>query len=144
MRNKGFTLIELLVVISIIALLSSVVLSSLSSARNKARYTQAIAQMRQIQIAATGYYSTLGTYPGDTGPGAMPSNFSSYLSSWPQPTCANHVYDWNNTSNSNTNVNVDLRTITPNASLYNYCIYSSTGSCGGVDILTLPSKQIPC
>jgi prepilin-type N-terminal cleavage/methylation domain-containing protein len=34
---KGFTLIELLVVISIISLLSSIVLSSLSSARDKAR-----------------------------------------------------------------------------------------------------------
>ena len=37
--SKGFTLIELLVVISIISLLSSVVLSSLSSAREKARIT---------------------------------------------------------------------------------------------------------
>ncbi len=36
-RTKGFTLIELLVVISIISLLSSVVLSSLSSARERAR-----------------------------------------------------------------------------------------------------------
>lgn len=36
-HNPGFTLIELLVVISIISLLSSVILSSVSSARNQAR-----------------------------------------------------------------------------------------------------------
>lgn len=40
-RQNGFTLVELLVVISIISLLSSVVLSSISNARNDARLTAA-------------------------------------------------------------------------------------------------------
>jgi prepilin-type N-terminal cleavage/methylation domain-containing protein len=47
--NRGFTLIELLVVISIIGLLSSVVLASLKSARDRNRDAAVRAQMIQFR-----------------------------------------------------------------------------------------------
>lgn len=63
--KKGFTLIELLVVISIISLLSSVVIASVSSARESARDAERILAIKQIQNALELYASDHGgSYPG--------------------------------------------------------------------------------
>ncbi|MDB5266502.1 MAG: hypothetical protein JWN89_317 [Parcubacteria group bacterium] len=62
-KNRGFTLIELLVVISIISLLSSIILSSLQSARSKARDAQRIQTLRQMVTALRLYADTSGHYP---------------------------------------------------------------------------------
>lgn len=68
--KAGFTLIELLVVISIISLLSSIVLTSVNSARGKARDARRLADLRQIQNALALYYDDNGSYPPVTyGPG---------------------------------------------------------------------------
>lgn len=64
-RARGFTLIELLVVIAIISLLSTVVLASLNSAREKARNAAYTSQIKQYQSALALYYlNNGGTYPG--------------------------------------------------------------------------------
>ncbi|OHA85132.1 MAG: hypothetical protein A2408_00825 [Candidatus Yonathbacteria bacterium RIFOXYC1_FULL_52_10] len=65
--QKGFTLIELLVVISIIGLLSSVVLSSLNTARSKGRDAQRISDLTQLQKALALYYDQNGRYPNTSG-----------------------------------------------------------------------------
>jgi len=49
--NKGFTLIELLVVIAIIAILSTVVMAGLNSARSKARDAKRLSDIKQLQSA---------------------------------------------------------------------------------------------
>jgi prepilin-type N-terminal cleavage/methylation domain len=65
--RQGFTLIELLVVIAIIGLISSVVLSSLNTARLKSRTVRSIQDMRELQKALEFYYDAHGSYPSSLG-----------------------------------------------------------------------------
>ena len=55
-KNQGFTLIELLVVIAIIGILSSVVLASLNTARNKGNDAAVKANLSNLRAAAALYY----------------------------------------------------------------------------------------
>lgn len=66
MKVRGFTLIELLVVISIIGMLSSVVLSSVNTARAKSRDARRLSDIHQIQIALTNYYADNGIFPPES------------------------------------------------------------------------------
>lgn len=70
MNRKGFTLIELLVVIAIIAILAAILFPVFAAAREKARQSQCVSNLRQLGIAfrayATDWNETLpGGAPGD-------------------------------------------------------------------------------
>ncbi|MAF20831.1 MAG: hypothetical protein CMI55_04085 [Parcubacteria group bacterium] len=64
--QKGFTLIELLVVIAIIGILATIVLVSLNTARQKARDTRRLSDIRQVALALEMYYDDNTGYPADT------------------------------------------------------------------------------
>ena len=61
--KQAFTLLELLVVIAIIGILSSVVLASLASARERARDSTRISQLREVNKAVLLYKNKYGTLP---------------------------------------------------------------------------------
>jgi type II secretion system protein G len=63
LKSKGFTLIELLVVVAIIGILATVVLSSLGSARTRARDARRIAEMKNFETALEMYYLDYNQYP---------------------------------------------------------------------------------
>src|SRR5438046_347729 len=64
---KGFTLIELLVVIAIIGILSSVVLASLNTARNKGADAAVKSNIESIRPQAELYYDSNSSKYSSTG-----------------------------------------------------------------------------
>jgi len=79
MRRKGFTLIELLVVIAIIAILAAILFPVFARAREKARQTACLSNMKQLSTAnrmyATDYDNRIVPYALGSDPGGCAGYF---------------------------------------------------------------------
>lgn len=85
--RSGFTLVEILVAIAIIAILSSVVYSSFSTARANARDTERQVALKELQLSVERYRAEFGRYP-EQGCGGT--------TSWTGP--GPHSGSWGNTT----------------------------------------------
>jgi prepilin-type N-terminal cleavage/methylation domain-containing protein len=80
--NRGFTLIELLVVIAIISILAAILFPVFAQAREKARQTSCLSNLRQIGMAALTYVQDyddhLPTSGSSGGQGDLTGNLQPY------------------------------------------------------------------
>ena len=76
--KKGFTLIEIIIVIGIMAVLTAIIIPSLTAVRAKNRDTERIADIGTIQLGLLNYYSKNDYYPTSIDP-AVNSDILQYI-----------------------------------------------------------------
>src|SRR6202451_1184808 len=78
--RRAFTLIELLVVIAIIAVLITLLLPAVQAAREAARRSQCVNNLKQLGLAGQTYGSTNGCVPPTSNPGTSAALYINDLS----------------------------------------------------------------
>jgi prepilin-type N-terminal cleavage/methylation domain-containing protein/prepilin-type processing-associated H-X9-DG protein len=107
MRRRGFTLIELLVVIAIIGVLIALLLPAVQAAREAARRSQCINNLKQLGLAVQNYIDINGALP-PTGTNqtlvfndfSMKTRFLPYMEQTPLYDAINQAQFYNSTFNT--------------------------------------------
>lgn len=103
-QKSGFTLIELMVVIVIILLLTAIITANFGPSRSKARDSQRISDLGQIQLALSLYFDRCNQYPSSIS-GTLTSinngcplgsgiSLASYIGKIPTPPSGPASYDY--------------------------------------------------
>jgi prepilin-type N-terminal cleavage/methylation domain-containing protein/prepilin-type processing-associated H-X9-DG protein len=108
-RRRGFTLVELLVVIAIIGILIALLLPAVQAAREAARRTQCINNLKQLGLALHNYHDTNKEIPPSAIPAMLdwPNGF--HVELFPYMEQANLQGSLNLKANHNTGVNETLK-----------------------------------
>lgn len=77
--RRGFTMVEVLVVVVVASIVTRIAVPNVQEALLRARATEALADLRVVEVAAREYNADTGSWPAEAAPGEVPPELAPYL-----------------------------------------------------------------